>query len=139
MREIPLTGRVYDLLKTPREEPGLIFTYDGLPIRTVKTAWKAALRRAELPPTRFHDLRHTFASRLVEVGVVEATRKALMGHASGGDVHSIYTHVELPLLRDAIHRLDLWHTSQIQALSQLNSEAPLPHPTLNAPQPKEVL
>lgn len=139
MREIPLTSRVYDLLKAPRAEPGLIFTYDGAPIRTVKTAWKAALRRAELSPIRFHDLRHTFNSRLVECGVIADVRKSLMGHSSGGDVHSIYTHTELPLLRDAIHRLELWHNSQIQALSQLNREAPPPHPTLNAPQPKEVL
>jgi len=109
-------------------------------MKTLKTSWTAALRRAKLPHTRFHDLRHTFNSRLVEVGVVEATRKALMGHSSGGDVHSIYTHVELPLLREAIHRLEAWHAKQQQlALSQLNGEAQQSHSNLNAPQPTEVL
>jgi len=121
-RPIPLTGRVCELLKRLRKPSGLIFTHDGKPIRTVKTAWKAALRRAEIPHCRFHDLRHTFNSRLVEVGIIADVRKALMGHSSGGDVHSIYTHVELPLLRDAIAGLERWHTGQLQALSQLNRE-----------------
>jgi integrase len=137
-REIPLTSRVLQLLLSIRKPSGLIFTYNGQPIRTVKTAWKAALRRAAIPHYRFHDLRHTFNSRLVECGVIADIRKALMGHSSGGDVHSIYTHVELPLLRKAIASLEGWHTAQLQAHSQPNSEA-TPHVNHNAPQPLEVL
>jgi len=39
-----------------------------------------------------------------------------MGHSSGGDVHSLYTHVELPLLRDAIARLEAWHSAKLSSL-----------------------
>jgi integrase len=121
-RLIPLTSRVRALLDERHESSGLIFSYDGQPIRSLKTGWAAALRRAGLPHSRFHDLRHTFNSRLVEVGVVADIRKVLMGHSGGGDVHSLYTHVELPVLRRAIHLLDVWHGEKVRSLSTAPKE-----------------
>ena len=117
MREIPLTTRAFDLLTKLRQPLGLIFTYNGNPIRILKTGWAGALRRAGIPHYRFHDLRHTFNSRLVECGVIADVRKELMGHSHGGDVHSLYTHVELPTLRDAIARLEAWHLAKLSALT----------------------
>jgi len=107
-REIPLSVRVFALLESSRKAEGLVFTYDGAPIKRIKTAWKAAIRRAGIRYLRFHDLRHTFNTRLMEAGVQQEIRKALMGHSSGEDVNSIYTHVELPEKREAIRKLELW-------------------------------
>lgn len=39
-----------------------------------------AIRRAGIPDVTFHDLRHTFASRLVRAGVDLTTVKELIGH-----------------------------------------------------------
>jgi integrase len=111
-REIPFTARVHDLLQVLRKEEGLLFTYEGKPIRIVKTAWVAAVRRAGIRYRRFHDLRHTFNTRLMEAGVMQEVRKALMGHSSGEDVNSIYTHVELPAKRAAIQKLETWIASE---------------------------
>jgi integrase len=116
-REIPLTGRLRTVLETSRQPSGLIFTFKGAPLRRIKTAWAATIRRAGIPYYRFHDLRHAFNSRLVEAGVIADVRKELMGHSHGGDVHSIYTHVELPTLRDAIARLDAWHSAKLRSLT----------------------
>jgi integrase len=111
-REIPLTNRLQNLL-IPRFEPeGLVFTFKGHPIRAIKTAWKAAIFRAGIRYYRFHDLRHTFNTRLMEAGVIQDIRKAIMGHSSGEDVHSIYTHVELPAKREAIRKLEEWRLKQ---------------------------
>ena len=49
--------------------------------------------------------------------MISDVRKELMGHSSGGDVHSIYTHVEIPVLREAIHRLNQWYAEKISALA----------------------
>jgi integrase len=112
-REIPFTTRVHDLLLADRKKEGLLFTFKGKPIRIIKTAWKAAVRRAGIPYRRFHDLRHTFNTRLMEAGVMQEVRKALMGHSSGEDVNSIYTHVELPVKREAIRKLETWMATGI--------------------------
>jgi integrase len=121
-RVVPLTTRVRAMLDERRKASGLIFTYDGQPIHSVKTAWAGALRRAVLPHTRFHDLRHTFNSRMVEAGVIADVRKCLMGHSAGADVHSIYTHIDVPLLRTAIQRLDQWHAEKVRSLSAAPKE-----------------
>ena len=105
-RLIPFTGRLSEMLAKMRQASGVIFTYEGQPLRRIKTGWAGAVRRAGISKYRFHDLRHSFNSRLADIGVIADIRKELMGHSRGGDVHSIYTHVELPTLREAISRLD---------------------------------
>jgi integrase len=107
-REIPLTRRVLDLLLANRQAEGYVFTFNDRPLRRIKTAWKHAIERAKIRYHRFHDLRHTFNTRLMEAGVMQEVRKALMGHSSGEDVHSRYTHVELPVKREAIRKLEAW-------------------------------
>jgi len=113
-REIPLTHRVYELLVTDQKRTGPIFVFHGMPVRQIKTAWKAAIRRSGIAWHRFHDLRHTFNTRLLEAGVLQEVRKTLMGHSSGEDVHAIYTHVEIPMKRRAIALLEAWHREQIE-------------------------
>jgi integrase len=113
-REIPLTARLTTLLFSFKQSEGLIFTFKGRPISRIKTAWKATIRRAGLRHFRFHDLRHTFNTRLMEAGVVQDVRKALMGHSSGDEVNSLYTHVELPVKREAIRKLEAWVETQTQ-------------------------
>lgn len=111
-REIPLTSRLFDLLAEQSQAEGIIFTYKGLPLSWIRKGWLAALKRAGLRHFRFHDLRHTFNTRLMEAGVIQDVRMALMGHSSGSKVHSIYTHVELPVKREAIARLQEWVLKQ---------------------------
>ena len=111
-REIPLTSRVVDLLEPQRDRTGLVFQWRGHAIGSVKTAWLSTVRRAKVRHVRFHDLRHTFNTRLLEAGVLQEVRKSLMGHVSGGGIHSVYTHIELPLKRQAITRLEHWLAEQ---------------------------
>jgi integrase len=125
-REIPFTTRVHDLLLAERKEEGLLFTFKCKPIRIIKTAWKAAVRRAGIRYRRFHDLRHTFNTRLMEAGVMQEVRKALMGHSSGEDVNSIYTHVELPAKREAIRKLEAWIAHEIDGCTDFPEVQEIP-------------
>ena len=54
---------------------------DGEPLVDIKTAWLPIVKAAKLPNFTFHDLRHTFASRLVMNGVNLYTVQRLLGHA----------------------------------------------------------
>lgn len=125
-REIPLTERLHSLLLSRRQPEGLVFTFQNRSITTIKTAWKAAIRRAGIRYYRFHDLRHTFNTRLMEAGVIQDVRRALMGHSTGRDVNSIYTHVELPVKREAIRKLETWIAAQVQAQLEGGQESHVP-------------
>ena len=112
-REIPLTTRVFQFLDKRRRPEGPVFVYRDHAIATsTKTAWRSTLKAAGIRHVRFHDLRHTFNTRMLEAGVLQEVRKALMGHSSGAGVHGEYTHVELPLKREAVAKLEGWLTAR---------------------------
>jgi len=60
-------------------------------VRSFKKYWASVLRRAELVDLHFHDLRHTFATWLQDLGVDYETRQALLGHRMPGMTAS-YSH-----------------------------------------------
>jgi len=128
-RLVPLTSRLHATLDGLRKESGIVFLFEKQPIHRIKTAWAGAVRRAGISRLRFHDLRHSFNSRLADLGVIADIRRALMGHSSGGDVNSIYTHIELPTLREAIDRLDRWHKAKVHSLRTSGEAAAASHDT----------
>ena len=52
------------------------------PIKTIKKGFSAACKRAGIENLRPYDLRHTFATRLLEQGVHHYVISALLGHAT---------------------------------------------------------
>ena len=116
-REVPLTSRLFSLLWDMRENEGLIFKFKGKAIHSVKTAWKTARTKAGIRPYRFHDMRHTYNSRLMDAGVIREVRMSLMGHSLGDDPQATYTHVELPIKREAIRKLETWVADQRKQLA----------------------
>jgi integrase len=54
---------------------------DGEPMFSLKTSWLKVAKAAKLTDVRFHDLRHTFASKLVQAGVDLNVVRQLLGHA----------------------------------------------------------
>ncbi|WP_330158063.1 tyrosine-type recombinase/integrase [Nocardiopsis tropica] len=63
------------------------------------------LHRAELRTIRFHDLRHSTATLLLEQGIDLVVIKELLGHAHIGVTAGVYAHVRLRLQRQAIDTL----------------------------------
>ncbi len=103
---MPLNKTAQEALDgVPGPHIGHVFLYRGLPIQDVKTAFLKAVKRAGIPQCRFHDLRHTFATRLVLAGVDLATVKELMGHASISTTMR-YAHPSPPHKREAVARLE---------------------------------
>lgn len=54
------------------------------PLVVIKKGWAGGLKTAKVTGFRFHDLRHTFASKLVMAGVDLNTVRELLGHQSIG-------------------------------------------------------
>jgi integrase len=122
-REIPFTARLMKQLSDAGQNTGSVFTYRGHPIRSLKTSWKRAIDKAGIRKFRFHDLRHTYNTRLLDAGVMVEVRMALMGHSAGRSINAIYTHLELPQKREAIARLEAWINQQQQKLQEENVDA----------------
>lgn len=83
-RSIPMTVLLTETLQAIRihvdPTAHVFLTREGLPYRDISTAYTTAMQRAGITDFTFHDLRHTFASRLVMAGVDLTTVKELMGH-----------------------------------------------------------
>lgn len=62
-------------------ERGPVFTFKGRRIGDVKTGFRAAARRAGITDFRFHDLRHTAASWMVDQGVPLDVVQMILGHS----------------------------------------------------------
>ncbi len=87
------------------KESGLVFTYRGEPIKCIKKGFGSACERAGIEDFRFHDLRHTFASRLVQAGVPLYEVMNLTGHKSLEMVQR-YAHLAPDFQDRAIRALD---------------------------------
>lgn len=60
---IPLSATALAVLERRGDDgTGFVFTYEGMPIGSARTAWGKAVARAGLDGLRWHDLRHTWAS-----------------------------------------------------------------------------
>ncbi|HET6843000.1 MAG TPA: site-specific integrase [Candidatus Angelobacter sp.] len=128
-REIPLTSRLFQLLSDDKKNKGEIFTFGDKPIMAVKTAWHSAVRKAGIRHFRFKDLRTSFNSRLIEAGVIKDVRMELMGHSRNDDTNDLYSQIELPLLREAISKLEYWREQQMQNTRKEENEQTAKRPT----------
>jgi site-specific recombinase XerD len=83
-RYIPLNDAAMASLITAKQyandRPAVFWNRYGEPLRTPRQWFEEALEEAKISNFRWHDLRHTFASRLVMAGVDLRTVQQLMGH-----------------------------------------------------------
>lgn len=68
---------------------------DGSPVTSniLDKAFKQALKAAELPRIRFHDLRHTNATMMLQQNVPAKIVSSMLGHSSIGITLDTYSHV----------------------------------------------
>lgn len=107
IRYIPLTTDITDALVALPRRGQYVFQNSGNPLEYT-TAWKRLRRtaeRAQVERVSWHDLRHTFASQLVERGVSLLAVQKLLGH-SDIQVTMRYSHLRQDALRDAIAVLE---------------------------------
>ncbi len=83
----------------------LFLQSNGRPVVQINTAFTNAVREAGIEDFRIHDLRHTFASWLVQSGVTLPEVRDLLGHATVKQTER-YAHLAPGLLHKAVAILD---------------------------------
>jgi integrase len=112
VRRIPMNDTVREIL---RNRPSRLKSAYVFPSRTgetpidarnyVRRVFMKALKRAGIEGFRWHDLRHTFASRLVMKGVDTSTVQELMGHKTLAMTQR-YAYLSPAHQLDAVQRLN---------------------------------
>jgi integrase len=109
-RPIPLNSEAMTVLTTWRKRQGdaadgLVFPgKDGARLTNITKSWAGVVKAAKLSKFNFHDLRHSFASKLVERGTDLNTVRELLGH-SEIKTTLIYAHLGQGTLRAAVERV----------------------------------
>jgi integrase len=101
------------LLSVKREQkilsPFVFCSPQGKFLHNWERVWRPALKAAGIPDFRFHDCRHTFASRLAMAGVDLYT----VQRAGGWKTHAMvqrYAHLSPDHVRAAVERLARSHS-----------------------------
>jgi integrase len=88
---------------------GLIFTtrrWTALDSRNVTRYLQGHLARLGLPHQRFHDLRHAFATLMIESGEDLGVVSRILGHADFATTADVYAHLTPAMLDRAAERMD---------------------------------
>ncbi len=83
-RKIPISDKLMEILKNQEKESDYVFINPetGLPYVDIKKSFNKAKEEAGIKDFRFHDLRHTVATRLVEKGIDLLVVMDILGHTN---------------------------------------------------------
>lgn len=108
-RVLPVPDFILSLLKTLREtsaSPYVFGTDDrAAEPRTMQRRFKRMTERLALSGVHFHTTRHTFATRMLEIGVDVKTVSVMLGHSTTKTTLDFYAHSLIDRQRLAIDQL----------------------------------
>ncbi len=126
-RRVPMNDTVREILRTRASRLKSRYVFPSATGKTpvdarnyMNRVFLKALRKAGIEGFRWHDLRHTFASRLVMAGVDLRTAQELMGHKTI-TMTLRYAHLSPAHQLDAVQRLNPKRTS---TTTDTSDEAP---------------
>jgi integrase len=120
-RSIPMSQTLYETLRgiKVRDISGTVFPVS---VRSLRVAFENALDKSGIENFRIHDMRHTFATRLVQNGVDLYKVQKLLGHKSI-TMTQRYAHHYPESLRSSVEVLDVCHN-----FVTIDTEQELAHP-----------
>ena len=108
IRVIPIPDELLQLLRRHRAAfSGYLLTNDEKYIepRTLQNHFKRALQVCEIRQINYHSLRHTFATRCIELGFDIKSLSEILGHASVNVTLNRYVHPPMELKKENMQKL----------------------------------
>jgi integrase len=129
-RIVPITKRLAAELR--RYLPAVPASWPTLfNVSTVDTAFRGACAEAGIAGLRFHDLRHTAATRMIEAGVPEALVGRILGHKVAQTTRR-YVNLHLQAALDVAAMLDRRPAASNQCRTTESSAAVIPSAGIKA-------
>lgn len=93
---------------------------DGRPVhwRSLDASFVRAQARAGVRRQRFHDMRHAFATLLLEAGEELAVISKMLGHADYSTTVDVYSHLSAERSKVAAARIDALLKRRAEAIAQ---------------------
>jgi len=120
-RTIPINSLVLDVLKSKAKvrsvKSDYVFpseTYTLLDDSHLRRAFRGAMKLAHIERFHFHDLRHTFATRLVQAGIDLYKVQCLLGHKSS-IMTQRYAHHYPESLREGVETLERYRMANTKS------------------------
>ena len=80
-RDVPINDYLHSILiNETKGNEYLIYNRNGKPIKSIKTAWNTLKNKLGINDLRFHDLRHTAATRMAKGKATESVIAKILGH-----------------------------------------------------------
>lgn len=109
IRTIPLPGNVQRFMELNfPDRTGYILTGDEnkyVEPRNLQRYFRRVLEKAEISPVNFHSLRHTFATRCIEVGFDVKSLSEILGHSSVSITMNRYVHPTMEMKAENMQKL----------------------------------
>ena len=105
-----MSKQLYEMLLKRIKVVSISARVFDITVSAFKDAFDRAVAKAEINDFRFHDLRHTFGSRLIQMGIDFYRVKELMGHKSI-KMTERYAHHDPKSLKPAAVALENYHNS----------------------------
>ncbi|TEB12145.1 Transposase [Pelotomaculum sp. FP] len=126
-RKIPIpafmTALIKNIASDDRIETNYVFSSTNKPTepRTIQRLYKKILKSANVNERKFHVIRHTFATRALELGIDIKTLSEILGHSSVVITLNIYAHSMLEQKKIAIQKMNSMYLShQVTAICAVN-------------------
>lgn len=120
IRTIPLPDELISVLKTVRGSASGYFLTGSdkrwIEPRTMQYHFKSLLKRCKIEDANYHALRHTFATRCVELGFDVKSLSEILGHASVNITMNRYVHPSMNLKRKNMERLSGLFSAEQQSI-----------------------
>ena len=118
VRKIPLPEELSRLICGYRQSDGSFFLTGSenryMEPRTLQNHFKSAISACGIPAANFHCLRHTFATRCVELGFDIKSLSEILGHANVDITLNRYVHPSLEQKRKNMNLLSVYFPSEQQ-------------------------
>ena len=117
IRRIPIPFEIHKLLVASQKQADA-FLLTGLPDRfmeprCLENRFKAAASACEIYNVNYHTLRHTFATRCVELGFDIKSLSEILGHASVNITMNRYVHPSMEFKKENMNRLSAKYTDAL--------------------------